>query len=330
MKAATVPEQKMQTVHDNEAFTIALANLARLKGDRNALEAQRSRITEKRNRELADAREARTKKQVDTLISGGVLAEIPGAEVLDKALRQIAREMPVYDEAIRLSEDTLDRARRVAVIEIQAAMRPQFQAAFRSLAETAIAHAHAVVKVFGLLDTLTAAADGEPQTYLTPMPPYAAMGDPRRESSRLMRLLAASVELGAIGEKDIPPAWAAQWANWQDFRSRDINAITDANEPFWSDAPRDVKKSQPIELPKRRDRDAPAGTLRVRFLQGAAGPGGAFGQRDIADLPDSQALEMIEAGAAEVFKGTATAAVRHADLSTPRDAEDSAWTTVAA
>lgn len=207
MRAAISPEGTMKTVKDNAAFNTAFANLARLKADRNALGAQRTRIIERRNVELADARDARMKKQVDALIEGGALAELQGSEAIDKELRQIARELPVYDEAIRLAEETVDRTRRVAVLEIQAAMRSAFQAAFKELAQSAIAHGQAVVKVFDLIDTLTAATDGEPQLYLTPLPPFATAGDPRRESSRSMRLIAASVELGIIDAKDVPPAW---------------------------------------------------------------------------------------------------------------------------
>ena len=317
----------MKTLQDNAVFNTAFANLARLKTDRNALEIQRTRIIEKRNRELADAREARMKKQVDTLISGGALAEIQGSEASEKELKQISREAPIYDEAVRFAEETVDRARRVAVLEIQASMRPQFQAAFRSLAETAIAHAHAVVAVFELLDTLTAACDMEPQLYLLALPPYAGMGDPRRESSRLMRLLAASVELGVIAESDVPREWLSQWETWSFFRSRDGNPITDCDGPYWSDAPRAPKKVTPIALPTKRDRDAPAGTLRVRFLRGAAGPGGCFTEHAVADLPEAQARELLEADAVELFRGQATA-VRHADLLTER--ADDEWRPAAA
>lgn len=138
-----------------------------------------------------------------------------------------------------------------------------------------------------------------------------------------MRLLAASVELGVIDVKDVPREWLSQWDIWQFFRSRDGSPITDCADPHWSDAPRVVKKAQPIELPKKRDNSSPPGTVRVRFLQPAAGPGGAFGQNAIADLPEAQAREMLAVGGVELFAGKATG-VPHADLQTER--ADDAWT----
>ena len=250
--------------------------------------------------------------------------------MLDKMLGEVSREIPIFDEAVRLAEEALQTASYAATQQVHDAFRKQLQISNRKLFDALVDVGHAVMEVASVSREVEAATDGNPQWWRSPVLPWGALGRPDVEGSRIMRMLAVAVEGGYVAEEDVPAQWLEGWENWVFFRSRGQNGpLSGFDIPVMSDAPR-VVTSAPIALPVKRARDAPPGTLRVRFLRGAAGPGACFSQHAIVDLPEGQAIEMIEAGAAELFKGKVPN-VRHVDLHTPRaDSADNEWSPRAA
>ena len=326
MKPATVPA--IITIHADPDFAEATKTLERLKADRRERELQRSRLSEKRSAEIAESRIARRQRQAEALLKGEAIESIEASGILDKQVVEINREIPVFDEAILLAEQALQTAGYAATQQVHDAFRSRLQATNRKLFDALVDVGHAVMEVASVSREIEAATDGNPQWWRSPVLPWGALGRPDVEGSRIMRMLAVAVEGGYAAEEDVPEQWLKGWENWRFFRSRGQNGpLSGCEEPVMSDEPKAPKKVTPIQLPAKRDDSSPLGTVRVRFLQGAAGPGACFAQHAIADLPEAQARELLEADAVELFRGQATA-VRHADLLTER--ADDEWRPAAA
>lgn len=305
---------------DSEDYAAALATFDRLRAQRREIEMQKSRLIERRSNELSEARAAKQDREALALLDGRSI-DIESASILDKQIRDCVRELPIFNRAIQLAEDSLEKAHAAAVREIHAVARKPLQAAGAALAK-AIFDCHDVAThCASLASAIADATDQRPRFELCPQPPFGAVLPALVNAAKVL------AEHGYIEPRDIPDSFFRPGDGWHElYKLWGTGPITRATEAIMSDKPRPIpKRAAPtiVQAAVSRIRGVPQGHTRVRLTRivGAPVP---LCVGEIVDLPNAQAQSLFDAQAAEPFSGKAKD-VRQSSLTDAATDDDSEW-----